>query len=56
VALRQAKHAMRLGSDVDLPAGLEVEDGCWRATALSGDRAEGVTAFLEKRAPVWPGR
>jgi enoyl-CoA hydratase/carnithine racemase len=56
VALRQAKRAMRLGSDMDLVAGLEVEDGCWRATAFSGDRAEGVAAFVEKRPPVWPGR
>jgi enoyl-CoA hydratase/carnithine racemase len=56
VGLRQAKRAMRLGSDVDLASGLEVEDGCWRATAFSGDRAEGVAAFNEKRPPEWPGR
>ncbi len=56
VGLRQAKRAMRLGSDVDLATGLEVEDGCWRATAFSGDRAEGVAAFAEKRPPVWLGR
>jgi enoyl-CoA hydratase/carnithine racemase len=56
VALRQAKRAMRLGSDVDLATGLEVEDGCWRATAFSGDRAEGVAAFVQKRPPEWPGR
>jgi enoyl-CoA hydratase/carnithine racemase len=56
VGLRQAKRAMRLGSDVDLATGLEVEDGCWRATAFSGDRAEGVAAFNERRSPVWPGR
>jgi enoyl-CoA hydratase/carnithine racemase len=47
---------MRLGADVDLAAGLEVEDACWRATAFSGDRAEGVAAFAERRAPRWPGR
>jgi enoyl-CoA hydratase/carnithine racemase len=56
VGLRQAKRAMRLGGDVDLATGLEVEDGCWRATAFSGDRAEGVAAFIEKRLPEWPGR
>jgi len=56
VGLRQAKRAMRLGSDVDLAAGLEVEDAGWRATAFSGDRAEGVAAFAEKRLPRWPGR
>lgn len=56
VGLRNAKRAMRLGADVDLAAGLEIEDGCWRATAFSGDRREGVAAFAEKRTPSWPGR
>lgn len=56
VGLRNAKRAMRLGADVDLATGLEVEDACWRATAFSGDRAEGVAAFVEKRQPDWPGR
>ncbi|GMA20356.1 enoyl-CoA hydratase-related protein [Arsenicicoccus piscis] len=55
VGVVNAKKAMRLGSDVDLAAGLEVEDGCWRATAFSPDRAEGVAAFAEKRRPRWPG-
>jgi enoyl-CoA hydratase/carnithine racemase len=55
VGVRNAKRAMRLGSDVDLTTGLEVEDACWRATAFSGDRREGVAAFAEKRAPRWPG-
>ena len=55
VGLRNAKRAMRLGADVGLDAGLEIEDGCWRATAFSGDRREGVAAFAEKRRPVWPG-
>lgn len=55
VGLRNAKKAMRLGADVDLRAGLEIEDACWRATAFSPDRAEGVRAFAEKRAPRWPG-
>ena len=55
VGVRNAKKAMRLGFDVDLAAGLEIEDGCWRATAFSGDRHEGVAAFNEKRTPDWPG-
>lgn len=55
VGVRNAKKAMRLGLDVDLATGLEVEDGAWRATAFSPDRAEGVRAFAEKRRPVWPG-
>ena len=55
VGQRNAKKAMRLGLDVDLASGLEIEDACWRATAFSGDRAEGVRAFAEKRDPQWPG-
>ncbi len=54
--LVNAKRAMRLGSGVDLTAALEVEDGCWRATAFSPDRAEGVRAFAEKRRPQWSDR
>lgn len=56
VAVRNAKKAMRLGMGTDLAAGLEIEDGAWRATAFSGDRKEGVAAFTEKRMPEWPGR
>lgn len=55
VGLRNAKRAMRLGQNTDLAAGLEIEDACWRATAFSGDRREGVAAFAEKRTPNWPG-
>jgi enoyl-CoA hydratase/carnithine racemase len=55
VGLRAAKRALRLGHGLDLRAGLEVEDAAWRTTAFSGDRAEGVAAFNEKRAPRWPG-
>jgi enoyl-CoA hydratase/carnithine racemase len=55
VAVRNAKRAIRLGAGVDLAAALEIEDGAWRATAFSADRAEGILAFTEKRAPRWPG-
>ncbi|MFE7133737.1 enoyl-CoA hydratase/isomerase family protein [Streptomyces sp. NPDC057638] len=55
VGLRAAKRAMRLGQGLDLRAGLEVEDAAWRSVAFSGDRAEGVAAFNEKRTPQWPG-
>jgi enoyl-CoA hydratase/carnithine racemase len=54
VGVRSAKSALRLGSDGDLAAGLEVEDAAWRATAFSADRREGIAAFNEKRPPVWP--
>lgn len=54
VGVRSAKRALRLGSAVDLDAGLEIEDAAWRATAFSPDRREGVAAFNEKRQPIWP--
>jgi enoyl-CoA hydratase/carnithine racemase len=56
VGVRNAKAAMRRGFDTDLDAGLRIEDAMWAATAFSGDRAEGVAAFNEKRRPDWPGR
>ncbi|GAA1905800.1 enoyl-CoA hydratase-related protein [Streptomyces sodiiphilus] len=55
VGLRAAKRALRTGWGMDLAAGMEVEDAAWRTVAFSGDRAEGVAAFNEKRAPRWPG-
>jgi len=55
VGLRAAKRALRLGQGLDIRAGLEVEDAAWRTVAFSGDRAEGVRAFNEKRKPAWPG-
>lgn len=55
VGVRNAKRALRRGFDVDVEAGLDVEDSAWRATAFSADRAEGVRAFVEKRRPDWPG-
>lgn len=55
IGVRQAKKAMRLGSDAALAAGLEIEDAAWRTTAFSGDRREGIAAFNEKRTPNWPG-
>ncbi|MEE1927866.1 enoyl-CoA hydratase-related protein [Streptomyces sp. TRM 70351] len=55
VGLRAAKRALRTGWGMPLAAGLEVEDAAWRTVAFSGDRAEGVAAFNEKRPPRWPG-
>jgi enoyl-CoA hydratase/carnithine racemase len=54
VGVRNAKRALRLGRDIDLAAGLEIEDSAWRATAFSADRAEGIAAFNERRRPDWP--
>jgi enoyl-CoA hydratase/carnithine racemase len=53
VAVRNARNAIRRALDVDLAAGLDVEDAAWRAAVLSGDRREGVRAFVERRRPDW---
>uniref|UniRef100_UPI0020965CF9 enoyl-CoA hydratase/isomerase family protein n=1 Tax=Janibacter melonis TaxID=262209 RepID=UPI0020965CF9 len=55
VGVRNAKAAMREGLDLPLDEGLDVEDARWHDTAFSADRAEGVRAFAEQRAPRWPG-
>lgn len=55
VAVRAAKRALRAGAGLSLAAGLDAEDAAWRTAAFSADRAEGLAAFNEKRAPRWPG-
>jgi enoyl-CoA hydratase/carnithine racemase len=54
VAVRNARNAIRRALDVDLAAGLDIEDAAWRAAVFSNDRREGVRAFVERRAPRWP--
>jgi enoyl-CoA hydratase/carnithine racemase len=54
VAVRNARNAIRRALDVDLAAGLDIEDAAWRAAVFSDDRREGVRAFVERRAPRWP--
>ncbi|HEY4727727.1 MAG TPA: enoyl-CoA hydratase-related protein, partial [Actinomycetes bacterium] len=53
-AVRMAKWALEVGADLPLEAAIEVEDQAWRRAVLSNDRREGITAWVEKRDPVWP--
>jgi enoyl-CoA hydratase/carnithine racemase len=55
IAVAAARNAIRRGLDVDLRAGLDIEDAAWRAAVFSDDRREGVRAFVERRRPSWPG-
>jgi enoyl-CoA hydratase/carnithine racemase len=55
VAVRAAKRALHDGLGRPLAAGLEIEDTAWHAAAVSADRREGITAFAEKRPPLWSG-
>ena len=54
VAVSNARNAVRRSFDVDLAAGLDIEDSAWRAAVFSDDRREGVRAFVERRPPRWP--
>ena len=54
VGQRNAKKAMRLGADVDLRAGLEIEDACWRATAFSPAAFTASTSMPSTCSPGMP--
>ncbi|MFL5880417.1 MAG: enoyl-CoA hydratase/isomerase family protein [Actinomycetota bacterium] len=53
-AVRMAKWALEVGADLSQEAAMEVEDQAWRRAVLSDDRREGITAWAQKRDPVWP--
>jgi enoyl-CoA hydratase/carnithine racemase len=55
VALAQAKYAVNRGLEVSLPIGLAIESNAYAITIPTKDRTEGLTAFREKRKPVYTG-
>lgn len=56
VALKLIKEAVRAAVEMPLAAGLALERELFVTAFASEDRAEGVAAFLEKRAPEFRGR
>ena len=56
VALRMAKQAVKNASRTDLRAGLEAELDLFALCFASGDKEEGVRAFMEKRKPEFKGK
>lgn len=55
VALQQAKFAVKHGMNVDLQTGLSIERKAYELTIPTEDRIEALTAFAEKRPPVFKG-
>jgi len=55
VAVRAAKEAIDRGCELSLGEGLEVEAECYSKTLETSDRAEGLSAFAEKRKPEFRG-
>ncbi|MGV3652881.1 MAG: enoyl-CoA hydratase/isomerase family protein [Noviherbaspirillum sp.] len=51
IAMRLAQEAIRRGLDGSLEEGLAIEADLFSLCSQSGDAAEGMAAFLEKRAP-----
>jgi enoyl-CoA hydratase len=56
LAVSLAKEAMLLSFEVPLSAGLNAERKSFSLLAASDDRKEGITAFREKRKPVFLGK
>jgi enoyl-CoA hydratase len=55
VAVRAAKRAISIGSEVDLKSGLAIEIEAYNRCVVTNDRREGVAAFNEKRVACFKG-
>jgi len=56
IAIQQAKYAINYGLEADLHTGLAIESNAYWVTIPTEDRVEGLTAFREKRKPVYKGK
>ena len=54
LAVRQIKRCVDQGLDLPLTAALELEREYWAQLIPPGDYREGVRAWFEKRAPIYP--
>lgn len=55
VAIKLAKKTINMGLSMDLASGIAFEAEAYTTTFGSQDRLEGMTAFMEKRAPRFKG-
>jgi enoyl-CoA hydratase len=55
ISVRQAKHAIHFGMQMDLASGLMLEIEAYNRMVPTEDRREGVAAFNEKRKPRFKG-
>src|SRR5689334_3383433 len=56
ISVRQAKHAIHFGLQMDLLSGMMLEIEAYNRMVPTEDRREGVRAFNEKRKPQFQGR
>jgi enoyl-CoA hydratase len=56
IAVRAAKQAVRRGLDMDLANACALETSLFAVAFGTGDRSEGMAAFLEKRAAKFEGK
>ncbi len=56
LAVRFAKQAVLAADETTLSGGLEAERRLYELSMATEDRVEGMTAFIEKRAPEFHGR
>ena len=56
ISVRQAKHAIHFGMQMDLASGMMFEIEAYNRMVPTEDRREGVSAFNEKRKPRFKGR
>jgi enoyl-CoA hydratase/carnithine racemase len=56
IAVRQAKHAIHFGLQMDLASALMFEIEAYNRMVPTADRREGIAAFNERRKPRYQGR
>ena len=56
IPVRQAKHAIHFGMQVDLASGMMLEIEAYNRMIPTADRREGIASFNEKRKPRFQGR